>query len=95
MDVRETDSIRRVDAVHVRQLERNELQVIELARGAKQNASLVRQSPLLGMRRPRCIAHGKVEMSGIPVGILLPRRHGIREIELIETLAEKRLKLRA
>ena len=80
----------RIDAVHVSQLERNELQVIELARGAKQNAALVRRSPLLRVRRPRCIARRDIQRDRARRLVLLPSGHGPGKTKFGERLAQQR-----
>ena len=82
-----------VDAVHVRQLERHELHVVELARRAEQHAALVRGAAFRRVRRPRGIAQRHVERRGVRGLVLLPARHRVGEAELGERRAERALQL--
>ena len=81
----------RGDAVARLRLQRHELHEVELARRAEQHAAAVGGAPVGRVRRPRRVAHRGVEGRGVCRLVLLPRRHRIRERELRERRAERRL----
>ena len=62
--------------------ERNEVHVIELARGAEQHAPAVVGAPRLRVRRPGRVAQREVEPRGVVRLVLLPAGHRLREREL-------------
>ena len=80
-----------VDAADVRQFERHEPQVIELARRAEQHAALVRRPAFRRVRCPRCVAQRDIERRRIRGLVLLPARHRFREPELGERRAKRLL----
>ncbi len=75
------------------ELERNEIQRIELARRAEQHAALVRGAARGGVRGPRGVAQCDVERGGIRRLVLLPARHRVGEPELRERLAQRGLQV--
>ena len=81
----------RGDAIDIHGLERNELQVIELAWCAEQETAPVRRTALRRVRSPGRVARRHVERRRVDRFVLLPARDRIGERELGEGLAHRRL----
>ena len=87
--------LQRRDAVRDDRLHRNQLQHVELARRAKQDAALVRGFARRRVRRPRGVALREVERCSVGRFVCLPARDGFGERELeclhVPRAAEQRL----